>query len=46
MVGLLRALMVRGGESVFGLGVDFGMMALTLALLIAMATKLYPRILI
>jgi ABC-2 type transport system permease protein len=45
-VDLLRALMVRGGESVFGLGMDFAMMALTLAILVALATKLYPRILI
>jgi ABC-2 type transport system permease protein len=45
-VDWLRALMVRGGHSVFGLGVDLGMMALALAALIAIATKLYPRILI
>ena len=45
-VDLLRALMVHGGVSVFGLGVDFGVLFLILALLIAMATKLYPRILL
>jgi ABC-2 type transport system permease protein len=45
-VDFLRALMVRGGQSVFGLGVDVGMMALALALLIAIATKLYPKILV
>jgi hypothetical protein len=41
---LLRALMVRGRQSVFGLGVDLGMLAL--AVLVAIARKLYPRILI
>jgi ABC-2 type transport system permease protein len=45
-VDLLRSLMVRGGTSVFGLGVDFGVQFLILALLIAIATKLYPRILL
>jgi ABC-2 type transport system permease protein len=45
-VDLLRGLMVRGGQSVFGFGLDLGMMAIALAVLIAIATKLYPRILI
>jgi len=45
-VDLLRSLMVRGGVSVFGLGVDFGVLFLILALLIAVATKIYPRILL
>lgn len=45
-VDMLRALMVAGGQSVFGIGVDLGMMALALALLIAIATRLYPRILV
>jgi len=45
-VDFLRALMVRGGSSVFGLGIDLGMMTLALAVLIAIATVLYPKILI
>jgi len=45
-VDLLRALMVHGGVSVFGLGADFAVLFLILALLIAIATKLYPRILL
>jgi len=38
--------MVQGGHSVFGLGTDAVMMLLALAVLTAIATKLYPRILI
>jgi ABC-2 type transport system permease protein len=45
-VDLLRALMVHGGQSVFGLAYDFGIQFFILALLIAVATKLYPRILL
>jgi ABC-2 type transport system permease protein len=45
-VDFLRALMVEGGHSVFGLGTDLGMMTLALAVLIAIATKLYPGILV
>ena len=45
-VDFLRALMVQGGHSVFGLGMDLGMMTLALAVLIAIATKLYPGILV
>ena len=43
-VDAIRALMVNGSASVFGLGLDFGMQALVLVLLLAIATKLYPRI--
>jgi ABC-2 type transport system permease protein len=43
-VDAIRALMVTGGRSVFGLGLDFGMQALVLILLLGIATKLYPRI--
>jgi ABC-2 type transport system permease protein len=45
-VDLLRALMVHGGQSVFGLANDIGILLLILTLLIASATKLYPRILL
>ncbi len=43
-VDLLRALMVRGGESVFGIGFDLAVQCLALVLLLAIAAKLYPRI--
>jgi ABC-2 type transport system permease protein len=45
-VDLLRSLMVRGGLSVLGLGTDAAVLVLWLAVLIAIATKLYPRIVI
>ena len=45
-VDILRALMVHGGVSTFGLAYDFGIQALILALLIAVASRLYPRILL
>jgi len=45
-VDLLRALMVQGGQSVFGIGIDVGVQLLALALLLAIATKLYPKIII
>ena len=45
-VDALRALMVHGGQSGFGLGYDFGIQFLILALLIAVAAKIYPRILL
>jgi ABC-2 type transport system permease protein len=43
-VDAIRTLMINGGHSVFGLGLDFGMQALVLVLLLGIATKLYPRI--
>lgn len=36
--------MIEGGQSIFGSGVDFAMMPAILALLITIATKLYPSI--
>jgi len=45
-VDLLRALMVQSGQSVFGIGIDVGVQLLALALLLAIATKLYPKIII
>lgn len=45
-VDLLRALMVHGGQSIFGLGYDFGIQFVILAFLIAVATRLYPTILL
>lgn len=40
----LRALMVRGGTSVLGLGVDFGVLLAVTALLVSVAARLYPRL--
>jgi ABC-2 type transport system permease protein len=45
-VDLLRGLMVRGGHSVLGFGTDVAVQVLWLAVLVAIATKLYPRIVI
>ena len=43
-VDALRALMINGGVSAFGLGVDFVVQGLALAILVAIATKLYPTL--
>jgi ABC-2 type transport system permease protein len=40
----IRSAMIEGGQSIFGSGVDFAVMLAILALLIAIATKLYPNI--
>jgi ABC-2 type transport system permease protein len=44
-VDLLRSLMIQGGHSVLGYGPDIAVQVLWLAVLMAIATKLYPRIL-
>lgn len=43
-VDALRTLMVQGAQSAFGLPLDFGVQLAALALLTAVATLLYPRI--
>jgi ABC-2 type transport system permease protein len=43
-VDALRSLMVAGGGTIFGLGLDFLMLAVILLILISVATKLYPHI--
>lgn len=43
-VDALRALMVDGGESVIGLGVDFAVLAATTAALVAVASRLFRRL--
>jgi ABC-2 type transport system permease protein len=43
-VDALRALMIEGGGSAFGLGVDYGVQVAVLALLTVIATRLYPTI--
>lgn len=42
-VDALRALMLRGGSSAFGIGTDFAVLAGALALLIVFAARLYGR---
>lgn len=39
----LRALMLIGGESKFGLGADFAVLLATAAVFVAIAARLYPR---
>jgi ABC-2 type transport system permease protein len=39
----LRALMLRGGTSVFGLGLDFAVLVIASAVLTGIATYMYPR---
>ena len=43
-VDALRALMIVGGGSTFGIGIDFLMQIAALAILVIVATKLYPSI--
>ena len=42
-VDALRALMLTGESSKFGLGVDCGVLLLVSAILVAIATRMYPR---
>jgi ABC-2 type transport system permease protein len=44
VVDALRALMIEGSRSGFGLPADFAVMVLTLVVLVAVATKLYPAV--
>ncbi|MGB7081047.1 MAG: ABC transporter permease [Candidatus Acidiferrales bacterium] len=43
-VDALRHLMIVGGVTTFGMGVDFAVMILALALMVGIATRLYPTI--
>ena len=43
-VDALRSLMIVGGESTFGVVHDFQMLLIAFAIMLALATKLYPRI--
>jgi ABC-2 type transport system permease protein len=43
-VDALRSLMIVGGSTSFGLGLDFVFMAAVLALLVVIAARLYPKI--
>ncbi len=44
MVDALRALMVQGGESVHGLAVDVAVLAIGVAVLVVIGSRLYPRL--
>jgi ABC-2 type transport system permease protein len=43
-VDALRSLMIVGGASSFGLAIDFAFLAASLAVLVILATRLYPKI--
>jgi ABC-2 type transport system permease protein len=44
VVDALRGLMLPGGRCVFGLGVDFAVQATVLACMVAVGSRLYPRL--
>ena len=44
LVDALRALMLAGGSSSFGLGTDLGVLVLATAGIVALASRLYPRL--
>lgn len=43
-VDALRALMIAGGDSVFGVGADFLVLISSTVILVAIATRVYPRV--
>ena len=43
-VDALRALMLSGGVSAYGVGVDMGILALATAILVVIGSRLYPTI--
>jgi ABC-2 type transport system permease protein len=44
LVDALRALMLAGGQSSFGLGTDIGVLVLATAGIVALASRLYPKL--
>jgi ABC-2 type transport system permease protein len=44
LVDALRALMVEGGQSAFGIGVDMGIQVIVIVLLVVLAARLYPSV--
>jgi ABC-2 type transport system permease protein len=46
IVDALRALMITNGTPVFPLGLDFAIMSLTTVILVALAARLYPRVIV
>ncbi len=45
-VDALRALMLAGGTSLYGVGVDVGILAAAMAILVAIGARLYPSVVI
>ncbi|MDE3091392.1 MAG: hypothetical protein KGJ80_18655 [Chloroflexota bacterium] len=45
-VDALRALMVAGATNVYGIGIDFGNLILATTLLVTLAGRLYPMVVI
>jgi ABC-2 type transport system permease protein len=43
-VDLLRALMIPAGESTFGVGTDFVVLISSTVVLVAIAARVYPRV--
>ena len=43
-VDALRALMIQGGVSVFGLGLDFAVPGATVTLLVTLRARIYPNL--
>ncbi len=43
-VDALRALMIHGGESVFGWGMDFSVLGATGTLLVTLCARIYPNL--
>ncbi len=43
-VDVLRAFMIAGGTSIFGIGTDFLLLLSTTTLLVIIAAQVYPRI--
>ena len=44
LVDILCGLMMQGGQSIFGIGFDLGVMGCIFLLLVAIASKLYPTL--
>jgi len=44
LVDVLRGLMIQGGQSVHGIGTDFGVLGLVFVVLLAATAKIYPSI--
>ena len=44
LVDALRGLMIDGGQSLYGYGYDFGIMAVVFLILVVLASKLYPTL--
>lgn len=42
----LRALMITGGASTYGLGLDIGVLVIALAVMVALGSKLYPKVVV